>query len=564
MRGRGAAALVAVATVLALTAGCSGSGSAGGAASSAASASDSGTFVFAAAVDPMALDPAVVTDPDSLRITRQIFETLVDLPDQPVAATPSASAAASAGTASAAVDDTVVPGLATSWSASNGGQTYTFSLRQGVKFQDGTPFGPSAVCANFDRWFTLSGRAADPDVSAVYQEVFGGFIDHPGSRYQGCTVLGPQQIRLDLTAPMPGLLTQLARPQFGIQSPTAMENYGAYGSGDPRTTAYATAHPTGTGPFRFGAWEPGVQVVLVRNPDYWGQKAAVERVIVKPVNDPKARADQLLKGQIDAYDQVTALEVGSLTADPKAGIRLVARARRDLTYLGIDRDSKVLHDPRVRRAVAMAIDPAALVARTMPPGSTVADGLVPGVAQPRTYPYDPAQARRLLAEAGATGLKVRVAYPSGVQQGYLPAPEDLYVAVAEQLKAVGITAEPVAMSWPAYLQMLGSTADRPDLHLMGVAADDPEPSSTVMQLVSGAPQEFGSGPTSATVASIVSQPAGAGRDRAVSAAEQQLLTDPGVVPIAFPIEQVALGPRVRNYTVRPYGDEVWTQVRVTG
>lgn len=568
MRARLTVAATGVLVMAALVAGCTGQGPQGEQPAPTASATAQGAFVVAAAVDPMALDPAVVTDPDSLRITRQIFETLVTLPEKPAAATPAPSATATAGSTAVdqtVVDQTVEPALATEWKASGDGRTYTFTLRQGVQFHDGTPFGPAAVCANFDRWYTLSGRAADPDVSAVYQEVFGGFIDQGSARFRGCTVMGPQQVRIDLTTPMPGLLTELTRPQFGLQSPTAMAQYGAYDAGsDPRTTSYATAHPTGTGPFRLGAWEPGVQVVLVRNADHWGQQAAVERVLVKTVNHPEARAERLVKGEIDAYDQVTALEADLLTADPKAGIRSETRAPGDLTYLGVNRSSKVLVDPTVRRAIAMAIDPQKLVAKTMPPGSTVADGLLPGENGPRTYAYDPAEARRLLAEAGAKDLKVRIAYPSGVQQSYLPAPEELYVAVAGQLKEVGITAEPVAMSWPAFLRMLGSDAARADLHLMGVSMPTPEPSTIVTQLLAGGPEEFGIASTTSTLAGLLSQPAGKSRQAALAEAEDLLLTDPVLVPLAHPAAGVALGPRVRDADVRPYGGDVWTTVRVNG
>ncbi len=567
MRSPRVRALVVGALASVLLVGCTGTGPQGDEPSPAPTDTGQGTFIVAAAVDPLALDPTLVTDPDSLRITRQIFETLVTLPEGPAPATvapgPTPSAEATATAAPTAVEDTVEPGLATEWTASDEGRTYSFTLRQDVTFQDGSPFGPSAVCANFDRWFTLTGRAAAPDVSAVYQEVFGGFIDQ-SSRYRGCTVMGPTQVRIDLATPMPGLLTELTRPQFGIQSPTAMADHGAYDTGgDPRATSYATAHPTGTGPFRFGAWEPGVQVVLLRNPDYWGEKPTVERVLVRTINDPKARAEQLSKGQVDAYDQVTALDAELLADSEEAGIRVESRPAGDLTYLGMDRRSTALADPVVRRAVALAIDPERIVATTMPPGSVVANGLVPGEAVERTYPYDPAEARRLLGEAGVTDLRVRVGYPSGVQQSYLPSPEDLYVAVADQLAEVGITAEPVAMSWPAYLQMLGSDADHPDLHLMGVSAATPERSALLTQLLSGSEQEFGLEST-ATLSAVQEAPAGGGRDGAVTAAQQELLSDPVVVPLAQPAAQVALGSRVRVYPALPYGAEVWAAVRLSG
>lgn len=525
-----------------------------------ASALGQGTFVVAASVDPLALDPAVVTDPDSLRVTRQVFETLVALPAgsaDPAAATPTPGPVE------------VAPLLATTWEVSADSRSYTLVLREGVEFHDGTPFDAAAVCANVDRWYTFDGRARDVDVSGAYQEVFGGFIDQPEARYAGCTQLGPLRVRLDLAAPAPGLLTDLTRPQFAIQSPTAMAAHGAYATGDdPRGTSYATAHPTGTGPFRFGAWEPGVQVVLLRNADYWGSAPAVERVLVRTINDPQARAEQLLKGEIDAYDQVTALDAALLDAAQLAGepdgLRVERRAVGDLAYLGIDQRSTVLDDPRLRQAVAAAIDPQALVAATMPTGSTVADRLRPGEQGARAHPYDPVLARGLLAEAGATDLTVRIAYPSGVQQSGLPAPEQLYVAVAQQLAAVGITAEPVAMSWPAFLAALGSAESPADLHLMGVSMASPDSGTVITQLLTGAHSEFGIEPSSARVAALLSAPAGAARAAALASVEQQLLDDATIVPIAYPASSVVFGPRVVEAPVSPYGGEVWTAVRVSG
>ncbi len=503
-----------------------------------------GTFVFGASVDPVALDPALVTDPDSVRITRQIFETLVNPSDQ--------------------------PGLATSWEAANGDRTWTFTLREGVAFHDDTTFDATAVCSNVDRWWTLTGPSTDPGVSGVFQEVFGGSIDDPDTRLQGCTVLDAHRVRLDLTEPRPDLPTELARPQFAIQSPAALATHGAYGAGDLRTSSYATAHPTGTGPFRFGAWEPDNQIVLVRNTDYWGVEAGVERAVIKTISDPKARAEQLLKGDIDAYDQVSALDEPDLAAAPEGEATLQSRARRNVTYLGMSADSEALSDPRIRRAVAYAIDPSAVLA-VMPSGSTAADGVLigdPGSSD--ATGYDPTKARRLLAEAGATHLTLKLAYPSGVTQGYLPSPEDLYAVIADQLEAVGITVEPDATSWPTHLSRLGSSdADRPaDLHLMGVAMVDDDPTSTVTQLLAGGDVEFGLDATRVTDAleGIERLSAGATRTAEAEDAATGLLTgpaDPVVVPLAFPTEQVALGQGVRDYPVDPYAAEVWTGVRVT-
>src|SRR5690242_1278122 len=107
-----------------------------------------GTMIYAGASDPTYLDPALVSDGESFRITKQIFEGLVDLKP---------------GTT------TVVPKLATSWGVNGSHTIWTFALRKGVKFHDGTPFNAAAVCYNFDRWYNFSGPFQDPGATFYYQ-----------------------------------------------------------------------------------------------------------------------------------------------------------------------------------------------------------------------------------------------------------------------------------------------------------------------------------------------------------------------------------------------------------
>src|SRR5919109_2341636 len=121
------------------------------------------TFVFGASSDPVVLDPAMISDGESFRVTIQIYETLVSqIP----------------GTT------TLTPGLATSWKNSGGGKTWTFQLRRGVKFHDGTPFNAAAVCANFDRWYNFKGAQASSSASYYYNVIFSGF-KNPGKGYPG-------------------------------------------------------------------------------------------------------------------------------------------------------------------------------------------------------------------------------------------------------------------------------------------------------------------------------------------------------------------------------------------
>lgn len=579
-------------------------------------AAPGGTFVFAAAGDPLTLDPATAADPDSLRITSQVFETLVRLapdaapvptqaptpgapptsteddptettapsvPPEPTAAPRTPVAPTPEATIGPDADPTLEPGLATSWNTRDGGRSWNLAVQPDVTFHDGTPLTAAAVCTNVDRWALMAGRGTRDDVAGAYREVFGGALGEDDSRLLGCTVTGANSVRLELDQPVPTLPAHLARPQFAIQSPTAMGTHGAWvdGDTDPRTSAYATAHPSGTGPFRLGAWEPGIRVVLVRNDDYWGDPATVERALVTTVNEPHTRADQLVEGRIQAYDQVSGPEVEDLhEADD---IRLQPRAMRNLTYLGLDSDAEELRDPRVRRAVSLAIDSETVVEAAMLPGSLPADGLVPDTlgeaedpdeqqatvrpaAIPEDLGHDPAESRRLLAAAGAEDLHLRVAYPSGVSQSYLPAPEQLYVAVSDQLDAVGITAEPVAMPWNAYLEMLANPgSSSADLHVMGVRAETSDPASIVLTLLSRSPAELGRSEVESTadLDGILALPPGPSRDALVSAAARDLMEDGIVVPLAFPAEQLATSGVVQGLEAHPYDHESWRTLSVT-
>ena len=123
------------------------------AAGTAGGASKAGTLVFAGASDPTYLDPALVSDGESFRVTEQMFEGLVKL--RP-------------GTTK------IVPSLATSWNL-KGGKVWTFNLRKGVKFHDGTPWNAAAACANFNRWYNWTGPFQDPSATFYYQATYGGF-----------------------------------------------------------------------------------------------------------------------------------------------------------------------------------------------------------------------------------------------------------------------------------------------------------------------------------------------------------------------------------------------------
>src|SRR5215203_6703816 len=184
MRGKKARRTLVLAAVAAITVGLSSCASSerdsGGGDNNANGASSKDTLVFGAAGDPKLFDPAFASDGETFRVLKQVFEGLVK--------TKQGSAE-------------IEPALATKWEGDSTGTKWTFTLREGVKFHDGTEFNAEAVCFNFNRWYNFKGVLQNPDVSAYWQDTFGGFAknetpDQPPSLYKSCTATDPTTVKL--------------------------------------------------------------------------------------------------------------------------------------------------------------------------------------------------------------------------------------------------------------------------------------------------------------------------------------------------------------------------------
>ncbi|BBF99211.1 MULTISPECIES: ABC transporter substrate-binding protein [Pseudonocardia] len=421
-----------------------------------------GTFVFGAAGAPKNFDPIFNDDGESFRPARQMFDTLITYKQG---------------------STELEPGLATAWESSPDGKTWTFTLREGVTFHDGTAFDAAAVCANFDRWFRMKGAAAQSQM-IYYGDVFGGFEQNEGDAagdpiYRSCAAENPTTAVLSLNAFKGAFPAAFGLTSLSISSPAALEQYDAdtvTQSGDSFTyPAYATEHPTGTGPFRFEGFDKANgTITLVRNDDYWGEKATLDRLIFKIIPDENARKQELAAGTIDGYDFPSPADYGTLK---EQGNQVLIRDPFSILYLGINtKNNPALADVRVRRAIAHAIDRESLVRTKMPEGSAVAKEFVPptvaGYADDVTeYPYDPERAKQLLAEAGAQNLTLNFYYPTEVTRPYMPNPADLFSAMSANLQAVGITVNPVARPWNGGYKDDVQKAGKHDLHMLGWTGD---------------------------------------------------------------------------------------------
>jgi peptide/nickel transport system substrate-binding protein len=399
-----------------------------------------GTFVFGRGADSVGLDPAVVTDGESFRVTRNIYESLLEYKR----------------------DSTeVIPGLAESWVTSPNGLEWKFQLRRHVKFHDGTPFNAEAVVFNFERWM-FEQHPYHKGVFEYWKSMFGGF---PGF-VKSVKAIDELTVEFVLDKPMAPFLANLAMPMFGIASPTAIKTHG---------DDYFK-NPVGTGAFRFREWRKDDRIVLERNPDYWGEKALLDRVIFRSIVDNSARLLELQAGSIDLMEFLNPDDIPTVKNDPN--LQLLLRPSMNVGYLWWNVEKEPFGKLDVRRAIAHAVNKRAIVEKLFGGTGVPAKNMLPpslwGYNEAVVdYEYDPARAREHLAEAGLpNGFKTKLwAMPN--PRPYMPQPTKIAEAIQADLKAVGIDAEIVTMDWATYL---AKTRDgEQDMYMLGWTGDNGDP-----------------------------------------------------------------------------------------
>jgi peptide/nickel transport system substrate-binding protein len=428
-----------------------------------------GTFIFGASSDPVILDGAYVSDGESLRVVRQVFEGLVRT--EP------------GGT-------TIQPSLATDWSASEDGLTWTFNLRDGVTFHDGEPFNAEAVCFNFDRWYNFKGIQQSPSVSYYWSTVMGGFATNESedlgeSLYKSCSATDETTVDITLSRPSSTFVSAISMPSYSIASPKALQEYGAddvSGTGEAPTFngTFGTEHPVGTGPFKFDSWEKGNQLVLSANEDYWDGAPTIDTLIFKPIADGPARRQALEAGEIDAYDNVDPADVGDLEG---GGFQILRRPAFNVGYIGFNVSKPPLDKLEVRQAFAHAINRQAIIDTNYPEGSEVAKEFMPpelfGYADDVTeYEYDVEKAKSLLAAAGETNPTIELWYPTDVSRPYMPDAAANFQLIQADLEAAGFTVTPKSAPWsPDYLDKVNSGGTH--AYLYGWTGDFGDPDNFV-------------------------------------------------------------------------------------
>lgn len=377
-----------------------------------------GTLIWGMPAETDILDPHATGGWGTYQITYQIFEGLVkeDLTRADVPSPP------------------LVPALAASWTISSDGTQYTFKLRPGVKFHDGTDVNAEAVKFNFERFWDKS--------SPNYYPKAASFVAAYTKWIKSVAVVDPMTVAVTLTAPNYEWLRQ-GLQSYGqplMVSPAAVKKWGNDG---------IALHPVGTGPFRFVERVQGVRTVLERNPDYWGRKALLDRVVFRPLQDPATRVNALENGEVQMITTPPWDEIDGLVQD---GFKLSTNANVPyVNFLYLNTRFKPFSDARVRRAFNMAIDREGIAREIYRKTGRAEYGLLsPGTyaydPEFKSYSYDPNGARKLLAEAG---------YPNGFSMVYeLPqygTGELVETWIQRDLKKVGIDVQLRKYEWVTYM-----------------------------------------------------------------------------------------------------------------
>ena len=407
-----------------------------------------GVLIFGRGSDSVGLDPALESDGESFKVCDNLYEGLVTYQRE---------------------STDIRPLLATSWEVSDDELTWTFHLRTGVRFHDGTPFNARAMSFSLGRQF---------------------YRDHPHHRVAGAyqywkdmgmddivaaiEAVDDSTLVFELHEPNATFLSNLGMNFCAAVSPAAVEEYGP----DFRH------HPVGTGPFRFVEWRRDERLVLARNDDYWGVLPRIRKLIFTPVADPSIRFFELRRGAIHGFDNVSPEFTTRIASLPD--LQLLTRPGMNVGYLAMNMDKPPFDNRPVRLAVNHAVDRQSLVDNFYEGLALVAKNPIPPMVwgyndEIEPYRHDPGRARELLAQAGfPEGFDTEL-WTMPIPRPYMPQPEKIATAIQADLSVVGIRAEIVRMEWGAYLDKVFD--GQHSMALLGWTGDNGDPDNFLYVLL---------------------------------------------------------------------------------
>jgi peptide/nickel transport system substrate-binding protein len=436
------------------------------AAAMAAAPKKGGTLVFGRGGDSVGLDPAYETDGNSFMVCDNVFEALVSYADESTA---------------------LEPGLAESWKISADGKQYTFYLRKGVKFHDGTPFNANAVVFSIGRMmkernvvflgkgWEIPAQERPPEywVSMEMDDTIGSI-----------EALDEYTVVFKLKRVEAPFLANMGMDFADIISPTAF-------SKNPKEFI---RNPVGTGPFKFVQWIKDDRIVLERFKDYWDTAAGpyLDKAIFRSIPENSVRFLELKTGNIHICQFPNPADIDMASKDKN--LKLPSQPGMNIGYLSFNHTKEPWKsNVNLRKAIAHAINRTAIVdniyqgmgqvaKNPIPPTMWGYNDSIPG------FTYDPELAKQYLAKAGypeGKGLGEITLWSMPVPRPYNPEGQKIGVAMAADLAKIGITAKIVSYDWGTYLKRQREQPADMDLFQLGWTGDNGDPDNFLAVLFDG-------------------------------------------------------------------------------
>ncbi len=484
--------------------------------------------------DPITLDPALAADSTSDMYIVQLFSGLVRL-DQNLQ---------------------VAPDIASSWDISNSGKTYTFHLRQDVKFDDGKPVTAADFKYSWER--ALSPSTGSSTAGTYLNDIVGAsdVLSGRTTQLSGVSILDDYTIRVTINAPIPYFLEKMAFPTAYVVDKANVQSGSNW-----------WLHPNGTGPFKLQQWQSGQVLILQRNDNYYGEKAQLNKVVFILTGENPMGLYQ--EGSIDV-SPVSADYMGLVT-DPNNPIskELEVFPELSLTYIGFNASEPPFDDANIRQAFSYAVDKEKVISLSAQNIVSPAYGILPqGMpgynANLNGLQFDPEKAKELIAASkygNVSNLPPIVLTVAGVGGGISGVVGGV---IEEWRRNLGVEVTVRQLEPEIFLYRINQEKDQ--LFLNGWIADYPDPQDFLDLLFhTGAQNNIGNY-SNPRLDSLLDQ-AAVEQDPSIrlqtyQAAEQLIVQDAAVLPLFFGRNYVVVEPYVKNYVLSPLGYPLLNKVSI--
>ena len=408
-----------------------------------------GTLIFGRGGDSVGLDPAFEVDGESFKVCDNIYDTLVQYKEG---------------------STELEPGLAESWESSEDGLTWTFNLRKGVTFHDGTPFNADAVLFSLNRQHDKTHPFHDVGGSYVYWEDTGlaGIVDK-------ITASDASTVQIKLKEAYAPFIYTIAITPFAIVSPSAVKKLGDKFSNNP----------IGTGPFIFERWDRKDKIVLKANENYWGGKPNIDRVIFRSIPDNAVRLIELQQGNLHIMEFPNPDDLQQIQNDDS--IELLSQPGTNIGYLALNMERPPFDNNKVRLAINHAINKSEIIKHLYQGLGIPAKNPIPPTLWSydntiEDFEYNPELSRQLLAEAGYENGFETTLWALPVPRPYIPDGRALAEVIQSELNNIGIKAKIVTYDWGTYLEKTKNGEH--DMAMLGWSADLGDPDNFFYFLLS--------------------------------------------------------------------------------